>query len=149
MYRQVKEFVSTGTSKPGADSSQDKTVEGADYRVRYQYSPHSVGANSREFCKRMVKANKIYRKEDILRMDKRAVNPGFGVNSAATYSIWKYKGGAQCHHRWRRLTFKKKGSKITTVSTNQAEREGYRVRNPKEVPMMPKDMPNNGYKNPR
>lgn len=149
MYRQVLELVSTGTSKPGADSSQDKTVEGTEYRVRYQYSPNSAGANSREFCKRMVKANKIYRKEDIQRMDKRAVNPGFGVDGAATYSIWKYKGGPQCHHRWRRLTFKKKGTKVSTVSTNQAEREGYRVRNPKEVPMMPKDMPNNGYKNPR
>ena len=119
MYRQVLELVSTGTSKPGADSSQDKTVEGTEYRVRYQYSPNSAGANSREFCKRMVKANKIYRKEDIQRMDKRAVNPGFGVDGAATYSIWKYKGGAQCHHRLRRLTFKKKGTKVSTVSSDR------------------------------
>ena len=31
------------------------------------------------------------------------------------------------------------------VSTNKAEKEGYRVRNPKEVAMKPKDMPYNGF----
>lgn len=158
MYRQVLELVSTGTARPNSKSEQDKVVEDTQFKVRYRYSPDSVGPESREFCKRMVAANKLYRKEDIQQMDKKAVNPGFGPDGASTYSIWKYKGGAQCHHRWRRLTFRKKGAegsidvrspKADTVSTNQAEREGYRIRNPKEPFMRPVDMPNNGYKNPR
>jgi hypothetical protein len=35
------------------------------------------------------------------------------------------------------------------ISTNKSEKEGYRVRNPKEVAMKPKDMPNEGFVNPR
>ena len=38
-------------------------------------------------------AKKLYRKEDIINMGKKAVNPGFGINGAATYSIWLYKEG--------------------------------------------------------
>lgn len=100
----------------------------------------------------MVSANKIYRKEDLISMGSKAVNSGFGIKGAATYSIFKYKGGPNCNHKFMRLTFKKKGSidvkspLAPRISTNKAEREGYRVRNPKEVAMKPKDMPNRGYK---
>ena len=36
-------------------------------------------------------------------------------------------------------------AKTSQISTNKGEKFGYRVRNPKEVAMMPKDMPNNGH----
>ena len=36
----------------------------------------------------MMGANKLYRKEDIVRLDKIAVNPGWGKGGADTYSIW-------------------------------------------------------------
>ena len=146
-------LVSTGTARPNANSDQDKTIDGVNYKVRYKYFPERVSADSRQFCKRMVSANKLYRKEDIKALDNKVVNAGFGPNGADTYSIWKYKGGARCHHRWRRQTFRKVGAIDTksplapTVSTNKAESEGYRVRNPKEVAMKPKDMPNNGFLN--
>ena len=148
-------LVSIGTARPNSKSEQDKTIDGVNFKVRYKYSPERVSANSREFCRKMVAANKLYRKEDITAMDNRVVNAGFGVNGADTYSIWKYKGGARCSHKWRRQTFKKKGSidvkspLAPKISTNKAEREGYRVRNPREVAMKPKDMPNEGFKNPR
>jgi len=145
-------LVSTGTARPNLKSGQDETIDGINFKVRYKYSPETTTANSREFCKKMVSANKIYRKEDLKAMKGQAVNPGFGVNGASTYSIWKYKGGPNCNHKFMRLTFKKKGSidvkspLAPRISTGKAEREGYRVRNPKEVAMKPKDMPNNGYK---
>ena len=145
-------LVSTGTARPNLKSGQDETIDGINFKVRYKYSPETTTANSREFCKKMVSANKIYRKEDLISMGSSAVNAGFGVNGASTYSIWKYKGGPNCNHKFMRLTFKKKGSidvkspLAPRISTGKAEREGYRIRNPKEVAMKPKDMPNNGYK---
>ena len=98
----------------------------------------------------MVSADKLYRKEDIIAMEKVAVNAGWGPEGADTYSIWLYKGGGSCHHKWLRQTFKGKtqgnlANVDPNISTNKAEREGYRVRNPKEVSMMPKDMPNEGF----
>jgi len=145
-------LVRTGTARPNLKSKQDETIDGINFKVRYKYSPETTTANSREFCKKMVSANKIYRKEDLISMGSSAVNAGFGVNGASTYSIWKYKGGPNCNHKFMRLTFKKKGSidvkspLAPRISTGKAEREGYRIRNPKEVAMKPKDMPNNGYK---
>lgn len=149
------DFVRTGTARPNAKSEQDTEIDGAKYKVRYEYYPKKVSANSRLFCKKMVQANKMYRKEDILKMDSQVVNAGWGLNGADTYSIWLYKGGGGCHHKWRRKTFKftgvgkgdTKSPLAPTISTNKGEKEGYRVRNPKEVAMRPKDMPNQGFVN--
>tara|TARA_Y100000389_G_C17471166_1_gene531133 strand:- start:2617 stop:4386 length:1770 start_codon:yes stop_codon:yes gene_type:complete len=152
-------LASTGTSRPNAKSEQDQYIDGVQFKVRYQYGPKSVSSNSREFCKKMVSANKLYRKEDIIRMDNLSVNAGWGKGGADTYSIWKFKGGGGCHHKWVRKTFRftdlpkgqgdTKSPNAPTISTNKAEREGARVRNPKEVSMKPKDMPNEGFIKPR
>lgn len=152
-------LASTGSARPRAKSEQDENIDGVQFKVRYQYAPNAVSANSREFCRKMVAANKLYRKEDIIRMGDQAVNAGWGKGGADTYSIWLYKGGGGCHHKWVRKTFRftglPKGQGDTTsavaptVSTNKAEKEGYRVRNPKEVAMRPKDMPNEGFVKPR
>lgn len=150
-------LASTGTATPNSKSEQDKEVEGVKFRVRYRYSPleetRRGGVSvSREFCKKMIQANKLYRKEDILAMDNRPVNSGWGLGGASTYSIWLFKGGGGCHHKWLRQTYMNVGegniaNKIPNISTNKAEKEGYRVRNPKEVAIKPKDMPNKGFVN--
>jgi len=152
-------LASTGTARPNDKSKDDKYIDGKQFKVRYQYSPSTVSANSREFCKKMVSANKLYRKEDILKMDKMSVNAGWGPNGTDTYSIFKFKGGGGCHHKWVRKTFRftglPKGQGDTKsplapkTSTTQAEKEGVRVRNPKEVSIKPKDMPNQGFLKPR
>ncbi len=144
-------FVSSGTARPNANSEQDATINGFMYKVRYAYEPLAVSSNSRAFCRKMVNARKLYRKEDIIAMGEKSVNAGWGKGGANTYSIWKYKGGGDCHHKWRRKTFKSvikvdvKSPLAKTVSTNQADKEGYRVRNTKEVAMKPKDMTNRGF----
>ena len=150
-------FVTTGTARPNAKSSQDgENEEGLQFKVRYQYAPLSFSENSREFCKRMVRAAKIYRKEDIQMMSKKAVNAGWGLNGADTYDIWLYKGGGDCHHFWMRKTYKAKkknlkpdvGNPNAEVSVNKARKEGFKPEvNPKEVAMRPTDMPNNGFVN--
>lgn len=158
MLSKLWNFVSTGTARPNDKSEQDATIDGVQYKTRYFFSPERVSADSREFCKKMVSAGKLYRKEDIVRMDKQVVNAGFGINGANTYSIWKFKGGARCHHKWMRRIYKKVGKRgsidvknpnAETISTNASEKAGYRVRNPKEVAMKPADMPNEGFVNPR
>jgi len=156
LLSKVWNFVSTGMARPNAKSEQDAIIDGVQYKTRYVYAPSKTSDNSREFCKKMVAANKLYRKEDIISMDNKVVNAGWGLNGADTYSIWKYKGGGACHHKWMRRIYKKVGEKgsidvnnpnAKTISTNKSEKEGYRVRNPKEVAMMPKDMPNQGFVN--
>lgn len=156
LLSKVYNFVSTGTARPNAKSEQDRVIDGVAYKTRYVYAPNAVQANSRPFCKKMVAANKLYRKEDIIAMGDKAVNAGWGLNGASTYSIWKWKGGGACHHKWMRKVFRKpvKDGKIDTksplaptVSTNKSEKEGYRVRNPKEVAMRPIDRGDKGFVN--
>ena len=152
-------FASTGSAFPNAKSSQDGvTEEGKRYKVRYAYAPETTKTNSREFCRKMVASGKVYRKEDIERMDGQAVNAGFGISGAATYSIWLYKGGARCHHFWMRKTYLAKGEGVTPdvgnpnaeVSVNKAKKEGVVLEtNPTNVAKRPVDMPNQGFVNPR
>ena len=144
-------FVSTGTARPNAKSEQDATINGFMYKVRYSYEPQQASANSRAFCKKMTAARKVYRKEDIIAMGSKSVNEGWGKGGADIYSIWKYKGGGGCYHKWRRKTFKSvikvdvRSPLAPTVSTNKADKEGYRIRNNKDVAMKPKDMANRGF----
>ncbi len=150
-------LATTGTARPNAKSDQDgENKEGVQFKVRYQYAPLKVSENSREFCKKMVAAKKIYRKEDIISMGDRAVNKGWGLNGADTYSIWFYKGGGDCHHFWMRKTYKAKSPEVkpdvgnpkAEVSVNQAKKKGFKPeKNDKKVAKRPTDMPNSGFVN--
>ena len=147
-------LASTGTARPNANSEQDGEADNMKFKVRYQYAPLRTQANSREFCKKMVNAKKIYRKEDITQMSTRVVNAGWGLNGANTYDIWLYKGGGACHHFWMRKTYMAKGVKPDAtnpnaeISVNKAKKEGFtpEVNDPK-VAKRPKDMPNQGFVN--
>jgi hypothetical protein len=148
-YTNEYNFASTGLAFPNAKSEQDNT----DYMVRYQYAPLKVSENSRDFCRKMVNAGKIYRKEDIIRMENEVVNAGWGAEGADKYSIWLYKGGGDCHHKWFRKIYVKKGVKVDVnsplaelISTTKARQEGFNPpTNNDLVAIAPKDMPNNGF----
>jgi hypothetical protein len=144
------ELVSTGTARPNAKSSQDAKIDETVFKVRYEYS--GSPSPEREFCQKMISAGKLYRKEDIIQMGSQPVNPGWGPKGANTYSIWLYKGGGNCYHKWVRKTFMRTGGNISPgnplapkVSTNKAEKAGYRVRNPKQVATAPIDQPKQGF----
>jgi hypothetical protein len=92
---------------PNKKSDDDKGV----YKIRYRYGPDFTSDNSRLFCTTMVQEAKggvIYRREDIIQMGDAGVNGQFAPSGKTSYSIWKYKGGVNCHHRWERLTFRRK-----------------------------------------
>ena len=150
----IWEFVSTGKATPFRESEQDgeskqEAEEGNTFLVRYMYSPQRYSANSRKFCKKMVDAKKVYRKEDIISMDDKVVNAGFGKGGSNTYSIWLYKGGARCQHKWLRKTYvRKDGAKGLgdAITTTEARSRGFKPEaNAQKVPVAPKDMPYKGY----
>jgi hypothetical protein len=150
----IWEFVSTGSAKPYKESEQDGTSkqtkeEGNEFLVRYMYSPARTKATSRQFCSKMVNAKKVYRKEDIVAMENKVVNAGFGKGGSDTYSIWLYKGGARCSHKWLRKTYvRKEGSKSLgeSISTSEARSRGFKPEaNAQKVPVAPKDMKYKGY----
>ena len=156
LLAKIWNFVSTGKATPYRDSEQDGTSKqdsqkGVEFLVRYKYTRRvksSKTGQSRNFCDKMISANKVYRKEDILAMDKEAVNAGFGVDGSATYSIWKYKGGARCQHAWIRKTFARKGGKGLgkAITTSAARSKGFKAPvNDKEVPVAPANMQYAGY----
>ena len=144
-------LASTGVARPKAKSEQDGTSKQESqkdvlFKVRYSYAPNSSSGNSREFCKKMTSANKIYRKEDIIMMGDKAVNAGFGEKGADTYSIWLYKGGARCHHKWFRKTYMLKDGVQSEITTGQARSKGFKAPvNEQKVPVAPNDMPLKGF----
>ena len=137
LYDLVEFATSTGTARPNSKSAQDSK----EIAIRYRY----VGNPNpqRAFCKKMMQANKLYRKEDILQMNKAGINDGFGLGGTNNYSIWLYKGGGKmsdnfpqgtCRHKWQREIYLKKGSSLDvnsplakTISTSEARRKGYKV----------------------
>ena len=141
-------------------AKQDSTQDGDIYKVRYKYvkgTKKTAKGSSRTFCKTMLSQGKLYRKEDIGMMSARGVNKSFG-HKGRNYSLFKYKGGVNCYHRWERRIYKKKLKKdgepyggdalrgTRYVNVNQAVREGFKLpKNPKEVAVAPIDMPRQGH----
>jgi hypothetical protein len=149
LLSKIVNLVSTGTARPNIKSDQD----GAIFKHRYRYVG-GVSDNTRDFCKKMVQLNKIYRKEDIINMGSQAVNEGWGPEGADTYSIWLYKGGGDCHHKWMRETYLRKSDanspkaqEISKTLTPAKVRKAGEIAptNDKRVYQRPTDMPYNGF----
>ena len=104
----------TFSSFPNAESEQDTDL----FKVRYKYA--GEGNGQREFCNKVIKADKVYRKEDIELAGSKVVNKGFGLNGADTYDIWLYKGGVNCKHFWQRKIYLRKNNK--SISVNEARK---------------------------
>jgi len=160
------ELASTGIARPNAKTRGKNNQDGVNksfndyYKVRYVYAKDnflSQEGETRDFCKLMTSAKKIYRKQDIINMGSKPVNAGWGAKGAATYSIWLYKGGGNCHHYWLRQIYK---TSLTNAKSNisssqligytKAKSEGFTAqKNDNKVAKPPKRMKNNGFLNPR
>ena len=149
----IYDFATSVGSRPNAKSEQDKEIDGFKFITRYSYTGNE--SPEREFCKKMMSSSKngrVYRKEDLENVNSKVVNDGFEHNNEP-YNIFLYKGGPRCHHKFLRKTFvNMEGVKIDvnnpqakTISVAKAEKYGYRIRNKKEVAMMPNDMPLKGF----
>lgn len=87
-------------ANPNAPSAQDTPT----LRFRYKYVG-KISNNSRDFCKQMIAANKVFRIEDIDKMSVRSVNP-IGPSG---YSIFEWRGSYNCKHRWVQLIYRNRG----------------------------------------
>ena len=138
------------TNIPLAPSSIDNEY----FKVRFEYAGSLKP--QRDFCKKMINAGRVYRKEDIDLASSQSVNPGFGPEGTDTYDILKYKGGARCNHYFLRKVYLKKGNNYITVSDAQQlirdlKQQGIQT----EIPtsgeplstIKPNNMPNNGFLN--
>ena len=157
---QKLELASAVSATPNKRSSQDGVNKSFNdyYKVRYVYATDNFLINksgtSRDFCKDMVSAKKIYTKEDLVNANSNSVNPGFGHNGKS-YNIFLYKGGPQCRHFFLRRIYKTSlraaKSKISSsqlISYTKARSEGFTAeRNDKLVAIAPQRMKNNGYYN--
>tara|TARA_R100000664_G_scaffold2829_2_gene6772 strand:- start:3419 stop:5494 length:2076 start_codon:yes stop_codon:yes gene_type:complete len=164
------ELASTGTARPNARSEQDGVNKSFNdyYKVRYVYTEDDFLTNKtgqvRPFCKKMMSAKKVYRKEDILKMGEMTVNDyyyskrqqkniGWGPKGDLQYSIWLYKGGGNCQHFWLRQIYKTslrnakqpiKDSQL--IGYTNAKSEGFTAeKNDNLVAKPPKRMTNNGF----
>jgi len=108
--------VITLASQISGDARKTSEQDTSLFKIRYRYVGNPIP--QRDFCRKLMQSNKVYRAEDIENAG--SVNPGFGVGGSNTYNIFKYKGGVNCRHWWQRVIYLKKGSK--QISVNQARK---------------------------
>jgi len=140
-------------------AAQEDSVQDTDrFKVRYAYTKgtrKSPKDPSRELCKRLVAAGRVYRKEDIWAMSSK----GGAEDKGQQYSVWLYKGGVNCYHRWERRIYRKKLNKeglpygggalngTEKVNVNQAIRQGFKpVKNSPRVAEAQIDRTDKGHK---
>ncbi len=155
------ELASAVNATPNKRSSQDGVNRSYNeyYKVRYVYATDNFLTNksgtSRDFCRDMVSANKIYTKEDLVNANSQVVNKGFGIGGTQKYNIFLYKGGPQCRHFFLRRIYKtslrnakQPISDAQVIGYTKARSEGFTAeRNDKLVAIAPQRMENNGYYN--
>lgn len=106
------------------------------YKLRYAYS-QNLSANSREFCIDMVGLSvkgAVFRYEDINNMSDKGVNGDFAPTGKSTYDIFVYKGGAFCHHFWKRQIYLRKRDSKGRILPNEGLENDKRVGNNPFVP---------------
>lgn len=120
---------------------QGSMMDSKMFKVRYAYvhrsgkKSASSKKSSRAFCRTLEATNKVYRKEDILKM--KGMNSELGHNKQP-YSIWLHAGGVNCYHGWERRIYKKRIKTDGTpyggaglngtrkVSVNDAKKAGFK-----------------------
>lgn len=109
-------LASVVSSSPAKTSEQDTSI----LKIRYKYTTgRSTAGQSRDFCEKMLSANKVYRKEDL---DKQSSdNSQFAPSGESTYNIWLYKGGVNCSHYWERRTYLRKNNERISVAEARAK----------------------------
>lgn len=146
-------FANDNTSPPdGVPQGDSELGDSGLYKIRYRYTPAKVQDNSRDLCRFLVgraKAGVVYRIEEIEEWEKMGINSQFAAKGESTYSLWKYKGGVNCHHYWSRVVFFRKRnadgtfkSRSKTAEMESDERTGVKAARRHGVPeeiLVPKD----------
>ncbi len=159
----IKTDLASIDDKPSGFSILDKSY----YKIRFKYTkgsnkPNKKGNKSRPFCEAMMArtANKIvYRIEDIdkastVAFEKSAKLP---MHNGQSYSLFKFKGGVYCKHKWVQVLYKMKTKEALEGKKGSKNLDDYK--RVKEIPktyrrspagsnkakVAPINMPNNGH----
>ena len=151
----VESYLNSRTDLAAQQESEQDTKR---YKVRYFYavgSKKDPKGESRLLCRTLLSAKRVYRKEDVEALSSK----GGAEAQGEPYSVWLYKGGANCHHRWERRIYRKKLTKegkiygggslsgTDIINVNQAIRMGFRPeKNDPMVAIAPIETPTKGYK---
>ena len=151
----VEAYLNSRTDLAAQQESEQDTER---YKVRYFYavgSKKDPKGESRLLCRTLLSAKRVYRKEDVEALSSK----GGAEAQGEPYSVWLYKGGANCHHRWERRIYRKKLTKegkiygggslsgTDIINVNQAIRMGFRPeKNDPMVAIAPIETPTKGYK---
>jgi hypothetical protein len=152
----VEAYLNSRTDLAAQQESEQDTER---YKVRYFYAvgtKKDPKGESRLLCRTLIGAKRVYRKEDVEALSSK----GGAEAQGQRYSVWLYKGGANCHHRWERRIYRKKLTKegkiygggslngTDIINVNQAIRMGFRpMQNDPLVAIAPIETPTKGYKN--
>ena len=150
----VEAWLNSRTELAAQDPSEQDTER---YKVRYFYTigtRRSPNGSSRVLCSTLMNAGRVYRKEDIEELS----SNGGAEAQGKPYSVWLYKGGANCYHRWERRIYRKKLTKdgkvwgggtlngTDIINVNEAVRQGFKLpKNAKEVAIAPIESDYQGY----
>lgn len=137
------------SATPDEVSELDWIINGFYFITRYKYtegtSPKAKG-DSREFCKEMMSADLLYRREDIDRMSADGVNGEFAPAGKSSYDILRWKGGVYCHHSFKRQIFigldtgeplDPESREAQQISISRARKYGYNLKDPKGTAIEP------------
>ena len=101
--------------------------------TRYRYSGPPP---QRKFCRALMQMNRLFKREDIIKMVN--LNKPFGHgDGGASYSKWSYKGGPNCKHMWEEVQVFKNASGRQIIMSNGPASGNAGV--------APYDMPKHGY----
>ena len=150
----VEAYLNSRTELAAQDKSEQDTER---YKVRYFYTigtRRSPNGSSRVLCSTLMNAARVYRKEDIEQLS----SNGGAEAQGKPYSVWLYKGGANCYHRWERRVYRKKLTKegkvwgggtlngTDIINVNEAVRQGFKLpKNAKAVAIAPIESDYQGY----
>jgi hypothetical protein len=152
----VEAYLNSRTDLAAQQESEQDTER---YKVRYFYAKGTrkqAEGESRLLCRTLLSAARVYRKEDVEALSSK----GGAEAQGEQYSVWLFKGGANCYHRWERRIYRKKLTKegkiygggslngTDIINVNQAIRMGFRPeQNDRLVAIAPIETPTKGYKN--
>lgn len=133
------DFMSAASYANGDEKS--KWGDAGLYQLRYAYS-QNLSADSRPFCVENValsKAGKVFRYEDIKAMSDDGENGQFAPEGQSTYDIFTWKGGAFCHHFWKRQIYLRKRDANGRILPRKGLENDKRVANVPFVPQKGKE----------
>ena len=115
------------TADGDTKSKEDKGL----YKLRYVYAGNPNP--QRKFCVEMMSRNEgtkhglLYRLEDIDALSALDPNPGLGKGGSNNYDIFRFCGGVNCRHFWKRMIFFRKrdtqGKFLEPSSTDDLEND--------------------------